>query len=56
MFMAIGVYTIVMSGLAYAYPPLRNLETDLPDAAGLPSRDAAEVASAMEAVPEHPAS
>ncbi|MGI9667051.1 MAG: MFS transporter [Acidimicrobiia bacterium] len=41
MFAAIGVYTIVMSGLAYLYGPLRNLETEIPDAEGLPT----EVAS-----------
>jgi MFS family permease len=37
MFFAIGVYTIFMSCLSYSYPPLRNLERDVPDAAGLPS-------------------
>lgn len=41
MFMAIGVYTIVMVVLAYLYPPLRNLETEIPDVEGLPTQTAA---------------
>lgn len=37
MFVAIGVYTIGMSVVGYMYAPLRNLESDIPDAAGLPT-------------------
>ena len=40
MFAAIGVYTVVMCGVAYAYGPLRNLEHDIPDAEGLPTEAA----------------
>lgn len=42
MFFSIGVYTIFMSFLGYAYRPLRNLELDIPDAAGLPSEESGE--------------
>ena len=55
MFFAIGVYTIVMSFLSYSYPPLRNLERDIPDAAGLPSetdpRSVADPASSADQEP-----
>lgn len=51
MFMAIGVYTLVMCAIAYSYRPLRDLETDLPDAEGLPS----EIEADDEAVTEQPA-
>jgi len=40
MFFCIGAYTIVMTLLSYSYPPLRNLERDIPDAVGLPSEEA----------------
>ena len=39
MFFCIGIYTILMTLLSYSYAPLRNLETDIPDAAGLPSEN-----------------
>ncbi len=36
-FVAIGVYTVLMSVLSWVYAPLRHLERDIPDAAGLPT-------------------
>jgi len=35
-FVAIGLYTIIMSMLSWLYGPLRNLERDIPDADELP--------------------
>lgn len=48
MFFCIGVYTIAMTVLSYSYSPLRNLERDIPDAAGLPSEDDADPGDGLD--------
>ncbi len=40
-FVAIGVFVIASAFVAWSYEPLRNLETDVPDAVGLPSVETA---------------
>jgi hypothetical protein len=38
-FVVLGIASVVVAVGAWAYPPLRNLERDVPDAEGLPSED-----------------
>ena len=51
-FVVLGVACVVVAGAAWAYPPLRHLERDLPDAEGLPEGHAAP--SAEVSVPATP--
>lgn len=38
-FVVLGIASVVVAVAAWAYPPLRNLERDVPDAEGLPSEE-----------------
>lgn len=53
-FVVLGIACVVVAIGAWAYPPLRHLERDVPDAEGLPSEDGSASTSSRDSSPAVP--